>query len=412
MKLVNRRGFLKEACAFFWASSLVSRFARAAGLYNVGAFWRYLPTHLWVWGVNTYGQLGTGNTTSYSRPVQVAGSWTQVCASWTEYTNPGVPEAFSFGVRTDGTLWAWGDNTYGELGLGTSGGGYSSPVQIPGSWIMAAGGSQGWNYPYAFAIRSDSSLWAWGNNSSGNLGQMNTTNYSSPVQIMPGSSWSSISGGFAGWLGIQTNGTLWACGGQAAGELGTGSATASYSSPVQVAGSWSQVMIQCDNSAGGFSCGIKADGSLWAWGGNDEGDCGTGNTTAYSSPVLIGGSWSWTQLSIGAFSHGLAVRADGTLWGWGINSNGQLGTGDTVNRSSPTQIGTGKWRAAYAMADVNSAGGASLAIHSDGTLWGWGGNSNGQLGNGSTTSRSSPVMVATGNWTSLSVTGNTVLALR
>jgi alpha-tubulin suppressor-like RCC1 family protein len=414
----NRRSFVGKVAAAIASALFWPRILRAAGLYNVGAFWQKIYyNHLWVWGTNTYGQLGTGNVTSYSSPVQVAGSWTQVDSGWTCDTTSSTVRAFSLGIKTDGTLWAWGDNTYGELGQGTHGTAHdaSSPVQIAGnSWIQASCGGQGWNNPFGLAIRVDGSLWAWGDGSAGTLGQGTTTSYSSPVQIMPGTTWRYVAGGYCNWLAIQTNGTLWACGGQGAGELGVGSVNTGYSSPVQVGGSWSQVMIQCDSSAGGFAAGIKADGSLWGWGGNFLGDCGIGNTTTnQTSPVLAGGSNSWTQVSIGAFSHGLAIRSDGTLWAWGNNGNGQLGTNDTNARSSPTQIGSGTWRVVCAI-PANSANnyGASLAIRSDGTLWGWGYNGNGQLGNGGTTSYSSPVMIAAGNWGSVIATGNTVMALR
>lgn len=408
----QRRTFLKSFLATL--ATYILRPHRAFAQVIPFAFWqRVYSNHLWVWGVNTYGQLGNGTHTSYSSPVQLTGSWVQVNSAWTDDTTSATAVAFSVGIKADGTLWAWGDNVWGELGQNTHTGLFSSPVQIAGSWIQATCGGQGWNNPFGLAIRSDRTLWAWGDGSAGTLGQNSTTSYSSPVQVLGGKSWAMISGGYGQWMGIQINGTLWACGAQGAGELGLGTASTQYNSPTQVGGSWVQAVVMCDTSAGGCAGGIKADGSLWTWGGNSNGDLGVGNTTSYSSPVLVS-SASWLQLSMSSGSawgsHGMAIRVDGTLWGWGTNFGGQLGIGDTTNRSSPVQV-PGSWRSVFAMQTGSS--GCTLAIRSDGTLWAWGDNSTGLYGIGNSTGfYSSPVQVGSSTWSYIGGGQNTVMALK
>lgn len=398
---LQRRQFVKSLSAFFSWCLLKPRKALAQVI--PFSFWQKVThTSAWTWGVNaTFGQLGVGTHVSYSSPVQLTGSWAQLDSAWS-----GSPVVtFSMGIRTNGTLWAWGDNAYGELGQNTHTGKFSSPVQIAGSWIQMSCGGKGWTNPFGMAIRSDRTLWSWGS--------APTTSASSPVQVAGGTSgsWAMVAAGYEQWFGIQVDGTLWACGGEGAGELGIGQTTGGAGSPTQIAGSWVQVNSQCDSSAGGFSGGIKTDGSLWMWGGNGAGDLGTGDTNTYSVPVQIG-TYSWIQLSLACSSYALAIRADGTLWGWGDNSNGQLGVGDTTARSSPVQV-PGQWRDVFALSTAPGGnGGATLAIRNDGTLWGWGDNTSGCIGIGSTTSYSSPVLVSGGTWSTLSGAAFTAFALK
>lgn len=368
------------------------------------AFWKK-PNNLWIWGVNTYGQLGTGNTTSYSSPVQLPGYWIQANSAWTQKTTSTTNDAFSMGVKADGTGWVWGNNNYGNFGLGnmTS---YSSPIQLPGSWIQLSCGGQGWDNLFGMGIRSDHTLWAWGDGTFGELGQNSTTSYSSPIQV-GAFSWTFISAGYAQWMGIQTNATLWACGGTWAGEIPLGAQPGSFSSPVQIAGSWTQAFAMCDNSAGGFGGGIKVDGTLWMWGGNYNGDLGNNSANnAVSSPVQIAGSW--TQLSICSGSFSSAIRSDNTLWTWGTNTNGQLGNGTTTDSAVPIQV-PGTWNYVCAVQSNSPTTGCMFAIRNDGSLWAWGDNSSGLYGNGTTTSVSSPVQIAPAHWSFVGGGANTVI---
>ena len=177
-------------------------------------------------------------------------------------------------------------------------------------------------------------LFAWGSNDRGQLGQNSRIPYSSPVQI-PGTSWSSISSGYAHSLVIKTDGTLWAWGTNFNGELGQNNTT-SYSSPVQIPGtSWNSI-----DTGNNHSMGIKTDGSLWSWGLNTFGQLGQNNGTYYSSPVQIPGT-SWNLA--GSYNNTFATKTDGTLWSWGYNNGGQLGQNNATAYSSPVQIPGTSW---------------------------------------------------------------------
>jgi len=235
-------------------------------------------------------------------------------------------------------------------------------------------------------------LYTWGLNSYGQLGQNNTTNYSSPKQVGSTANWGSSIGGFSqSHFGItKNNGTLWMCGNNGSGELGLGNTTY-YSSPKQVGAltNWSTVGV-----GNAFTIALKTDGTLWSWGTNGFGRLGLNNTTAYSSPKQIGALTNWSSFAIGG-SFCMAIKTDGTLWGWGINGNGQLGFGNTANYySSPKQVGAlTTWLA------VGCGRYSTYARKSDGTLWVWGAGVNGRLGLGNETSYSSPKQLgALTNW--------------
>jgi alpha-tubulin suppressor-like RCC1 family protein len=281
-------------------------------------------------------------------------------------------------------LWSWGRNEFGQVGQNNTTE-YSSPVQIPGiTWSSIVTGSQ-----HSLATKTDGTLWAWGRNFYGNLGQNNITNYSSPRQI-PGTTWSSISGGNFLSFAFKTDGTLWSWGDNSKGQLAQNNTTR-YSSPVQIPGTtWSSI------SAGGFhSLATKTDGTLWSWGYGVNGRLGQNNTTDISSPVQIPGT-TWSSIS-GGSEHSLATKTDGTLWSWGLNQFGQLGQNNITNLSSPVQIPGTTWSSISA-----TKSGFSLAIKTDGTLWSWGNNFDGRLGQNNTIRYSSPVQIPGNTWSSIS----------
>jgi alpha-tubulin suppressor-like RCC1 family protein len=383
---------------------------------------------LFAWGNNETGQLGlntSGYGTNRSSPVQVGtSSWTAIAAGDAPAGFGSFGNQHSLAIKSDGGLFAWGYNSSGQLGI-SSDASQSSPVQVGGnpknelssisnvgtsSWTAVSAGRQ-----HSLAIRSGGSLFAWGFNGNGQLGLSDTTNRSSPVQIGT-SSWTAIAAGSYHSLAIRSDGGLFAWGSNGSGQLGLNIATyQSRSSPVQVGtSSWTAV------SAGVSSLAIRSDGGLFAWGFNTSGQLGLGNTTNQSSPVQIGGqanpfsfnlnkvgTSSWTAVSAGS-NHTLAIRSDGLLFSWGRNGNGQLGLGNTTNQSSPVQIGTSSWTA------VSAGQYHSLAIRSNGSLFAWGSNSGGQLGLniGTYQSRSSPVQVGTSSWTAVSAGANHTLAIR
>lgn len=338
---------------------------------------------LYTAGFNNYGQLGDGTTTDKS-VLTVIGSG---------FSNATIGYGSSLALKS-GTLWSWGNNTYGGLGLGDTTN-RSSPVQV--------GTASDWGFIHVVRTDSDShcvgfrsssplfNLYIWGNNLYGQLGLGDTTNRSSPVQLGSNSDWWMVSMGYGNTLGIRSSvndaGTLWAWGFNQQGQLGLNNTT-NYSSPVQVGTRSDWQIITCGDS---FSVALTYDyytgaRSLWTWGSNDAGQLGTGNTNYYSSPVQVGSDTTWLNVSAGA-AHCVAIKTDGTLWTWGYNSAGQLGLGDAVDRSSPVQVGSDTdW--AWVYGGIEN----TMATKNDGTIWVWGAGYYGAFGVASA-AYSSPVQL-------------------
>ena len=241
------------------------------------------------------------------------------------------------------------------------------------------------------------SAWSWGSNNYGELGQNNTTFYSSPVQLGSDTNWSRISPGERCSAGLKNDGTLWQWGMNQYGQLGMNNTT-KYSSPVQIPGTWSKI------SCGRFmSSGVKTDGTLWTWGRNHFGQLGHNDLTTYSSPRQLPGS-TWANCSSGAYDM-FATKTDGSCWSWGYNIKGILGLNDTgwpTLRSSPVQIpGSGANSTDYNFWPSQAAAMYTM-FYKRGTdqLWGTGRSDTGQLGQGSdgdNAARSSPVQIP-GAW--------------
>jgi alpha-tubulin suppressor-like RCC1 family protein len=326
---------------------------------------------LWATGDNASGQLGDGTIISKSSYIQIgsASNWAIVSAGYIH----------SIAIKTDGTLWAWGRNNSGELGDGTNID-KNSPVQIgnASNWASVSAG-----YYYTLALKTDGTLWAWGANV-GQLGDGTTTKRSNPVQIGSANNWKSISAGYQNTLAIKTDGTLWAWGLNSYGELGNGTTT-QRTSPLQLGSSnnWASA------SAGWHhSVTIKTDGTLWAWGFNLNGQLGDGTITQRTSPIQIGSSNSWSILSAGN-KHTLAIKTDGTLWAWGRNFSGQLGDGTNIDKNNIAQIGSASnWKS------ISAGEAHTVAIKTDGTLWTWGTNEYGELGDGSLIDKNIPTPIA------------------
>lgn len=347
---------------------------------------------LYSWGYNGLGgQLGLGDLTDRYIPTQVtagAGAWKQVASG------RDTSSLFSGAIATNGSLWTWGRNTNGALGQNNNQN-CSVPVQVGTltNWSkLSLGNFNG------LAIKTDGTLWAWGWNGNGALGINNSEAYlSSPVQVGTDTNWAQVdtTNGRATFA-VRTDGTLWAWGQNIFGGLGLGN-TITRSSPTQVGAlnNWSQVAGITNE--GGFA--VKTDGTLWAWGANNQGQLGINAVTGtISSPVQVGSdtNWAWVATRSHSTATTAAIKTNGTLWTWGPAS-AMLGQGSpAVTRSSPVQVGAGTtW------ARVVCGGSFMLATKTDGTLWAWGTNTYGQLGTGGGDSFS-PVQVGALTWWSTS----------
>ena len=344
---------------------------------------------LWLCGRNYYGQLGNNATVDRSSPIQTI-------AAGTNWKLVSCGDYNTTAIKTDGTLWTWGYNNFGQLGNNTTTN-RSSPAQT------VAGGTN-WKQVYAYyshtaAIKNDGTLWLWGRNNYGQLGDNTTVNKSSPVQtVAAGTNWKQVACGPNRTAAIKTDGTLWLWGWNNYGQLGTNNTT-SRSSPVQtVSGGTNWKQVACDNHV----AAIKTDGTLWLWGGNGYGQLGDNTINSFSgksSPVqTVASGTNWKQVSCGYWNT-VAIKTDGTLWAWGYNYYGALGDNTTVNKSSPVQTVAGgtNWKQVFSKKPT-------AAIKTDGTLWIWGANSMGALGDNTTVNKSSPVQTVAGgtNWKQVS----------
>jgi alpha-tubulin suppressor-like RCC1 family protein/outer membrane protein assembly factor BamB len=302
----------------------------------------------------------------------------------------------SLAVLPDHTLWSWGLNSFGQLGNGISGSsgtdritrntplliGTNGAANTNAVWQSVTAGGRGHqpgtNQPAGFslAIQTNGTLWAWGLNDRGQLGVGNTNVQRIPTRVGTASNWFQVEAGAAHVLALRRDGTLWAWGANSAGQLGNGSTNGSLE-PVRIGTDSAWVEVR---AGGHFSLARRADGTIWAWGTNNFGQLGVGNTAVQRAPVQVTNG-VWTNMSAGVF-HSLAVNGSGQVGAWGRNNQGQLGNGfsiynsETGNEDSPILSSPGATRR------VEAGHFHSFAIRADGTLWAWGANHHGQLGNG------------------------------
>jgi alpha-tubulin suppressor-like RCC1 family protein len=340
-----------------------------------------------AWGSNTCGQLGNNTTTTTSSPVREITS----SLNWCQIAGGGCHTA---GIKQDGTLWTWGLNDCGQLGDCTLVQ-KSSPVReitSSSTWCRVSAGAC-----HTSGIKTDGALWSWGNGGYGQLGFGGSSSQSAPVQEATFSTtWCQVAAGFRHTAGVKTDGSLWAWGSNCCGALGDGTITTRLIPVREISSStnWCQV-----SAAGGFfgstggktTSAVKTDGTLWSWGYNACGQLGNNSTVDRCSPVReITSSTTWRQVSVGS-AHTAAIKTDGSLWAWGYNGvRGVLGAGfaGTGSRfSSPIRESSSSTTWCQVSAGYLHSG----AVKTDGSLWTWGFNGCGQLGDGTSLSRASPV---------------------
>jgi alpha-tubulin suppressor-like RCC1 family protein len=398
---------------------------------------------IWAWGMNSFGELGLGDTDNRSRPNQVGGllpthittltatlsSLTQVDLSWSEtdnedglqilrsvtpapYTllatfNPDVTSYSDTTVIT--TAYAYRIKAFNNVGevlsplvilnvtdtnIGNSyvvTGVFSTP-SLDLDWDMVV------TTKHTVARKSNGTLWSWGYNYYGQLGLGDMINRTTPSQIGSASDWSIITIGSLHSVCLKTNCTIWSWGYNYYGQLGDGTANNKYI-PIQIGtgSDWTVAVSGYDHTLA-----LKTNGTIWSWGINNYGELGLGDSayldcsdpdnpvfidTTRKTPTQIGTTSDWLAVAAGS-SSSYGLNTNYTFWAWGCNQYGQLGLGDTIDRNTPSQIGTqSDW------ATIEGGGKHTLAIKTNSTLWAWGDNSFGQLGVGYPTNRNVPTLV-------------------
>jgi alpha-tubulin suppressor-like RCC1 family protein len=407
---------------------------------------------LWCWGSNRSGQLADGTDTDRAAPVQIgtATDWNLIAVGGDNL------DSHTCGIRTNGTLWCWGYDGFGQLGLGSggpkirptsvgvttwtqvsAGGEHACAIDGAGGircWGYNAWGQLGFNYPYqqnkeqtpvtvalsatwaqvaagrqnTCAKRSDGTVWCWGSDYDGQLGNGTTTvgqNAPTPLQVNTATDWASLCVGDAHVCATKNapNRTLWCWGSDDEGRLGNGVTTGDQASPVQEAtGSvlWSQLSCGLRHT-----CAVRTDGTLWCWGYNYYGQLGSGtsgvgaDSSAPTREVTL--ATNWRQVEAGEYAT-CAVKTDNSLWCWGYNFYGELGIGNNGGTSTPTRVGTDTdW------ATVSSGGNHACARKTNGAIYCWGRANKGQLGNGATVDKNTPTRVDLATtWASVSAGGS------
>ncbi len=329
----------------------------------------------YAWGSNQRGQLGDGTAENRSSPVPGGVPGARAVAG-------GL--AHSLAIAPDDTAWAWGSNANGQLGVGGTILGSATPLPVSGltDVVAVAGGND-----HSLALTSDGAVWAWGDDHQGQIGDGTPVGaHFAPVSVEGLAGVVAVAAGTWHSVALEADGTVWAWGDNLHGQLGDGT-TIDRASAAHVAGLSGIIAI----AAGGFhSLALASDGTVWAWGEGDRGQLGDGLFSPRSLPVRASGLAGVVGVAAGAY-HSMAVDTDGTVWTWGNNGFGQLGrTGGSLGVPAPVPGLAG----VTAVAANASNGFHSLARRSDGTVWAWGWNGAGQLGDGTTTNRSAPVQVS------------------
>jgi len=379
--------------------------------YFVTDYWlidQFVGDSLWGWGISNAGRLGEGSTGGQRDvPITTFAGGT----NWKQITMDDGSSGAA--IKTDGSLWIWGWNRDGEIGVN------DDTVTIRATPVTTFAGGNDWKqvaggYFCTTAIKTDGSLWVWGRNYVGQLGINDTTpKRNTPVTTFAGgNNWKQVSGGRVHIAAVKTDGSLWTWGrNYNTSTLGINLNSDVYRlTPITTfAGGTTWKSVSC----GGFhTAAIKTDGSLWTWGRNAEGQLGTNDANTRSTPVTtFAGGNNWKQVSCG-FRHTAAIKTDGSLWTWGRGTSGQHGNNANTDRNTPvtTFAGGNNWK------QVSCGDNHTAAIKTDGTLWNWGenGSRNLGLGNNDSVDRSTPVTTFAGgnNWKQVASAGNSTMAIK
>jgi alpha-tubulin suppressor-like RCC1 family protein len=331
---------------------------------------------VWAWGENTYGQLGDGTQVPHPVPAQVN--------TLTDVTAIAVGASHTLALKSDGTVWAWGNNANGQLGDGTQTL-RKDPIQVGSltSVIAIAAGDQ-----HSVALTSGGRVWTWGKNTNGQLGDGSTTLSKQPVMLTGLTSMTAIGAGASHTLAVKNDGTVCAWGLNTNGQLGDNSTT-QRTSPVTVT---SVTGASAVSGGASHSVILKSDGTLRAMGLNTSGQLGDSSNTQRTTSVAVSTLTSVTAIATGALSS-YALKSDGTVWAWGSNGSGRLGDGTTTNRNAPTQ--------ASVLSSIGLVGAGTehgIAVTSAGVVWTWGSNDSGELGDGTAANRSTPAPISGTNY--------------
>jgi alpha-tubulin suppressor-like RCC1 family protein len=339
----------------------------------------------WCWGLNGNGQLGDNSITSQRTPVSVLGAVKTFCQI-------SAGGGHTMAIDKNGRVWAWGINTNGQLGDNSTTS-KRTPVSVLGAvktFCQISAGAT--DQSYTLAIDKNGRAWAWGNNNLGQLGDNSITSKRTPVSVRGAvKTFCQISAGGFNTAAIDKNGRAWGWGWNAQGQLGDNT-TVSKRTPVSVLGA---VKTFCQISVGGGSSNgqtlaIDKNGRAWGWGYNGFFGClGDNTTTDRRTPVSVAGSVkTFCKISAGD-EHTMAIDKNGRVWGWGINRNGQLGDNSITFRRTPVSV----LGAVKTFCQINAGATHTIAIDKNGKVWGWGLNSNGQLGDNTIVSKRTPVLI-------------------
>lgn len=364
MKIKDKKSILLSALCFIGSFTVAHAQKIAAGGWHSVVV--CADSTVKAFGENATGQLGDGTSTDRSTPIAVPGLSSMVAVS----AGGDQLEAHSVALKSDGTVWAWGSNLYGGLGNGGTTN-TTAPVQAIGLTNVIAIAAGGW---HTVALKKDSTVWTWGWNVDGQLGDGTTTDRTVAAKVNGLSDVVAIAAGTYHVLALKADGTVWAWGDNVSGQIGNGTTT-DRTTPMQVSGLTDVVKIATGRF---FSLAIKSDGSVWTWGENLYGQLGDGTTSDRNVPVQVSGFTAAIPaiVATGAF-HCTVVKNDGTVWAWGRNTYGNLGDNTVTHRSSPVMM-----QGISDVAGMANGTNFSLLYKTDGTFWGCGRNQSGQLGDG------------------------------